>query len=71
MACNCFLFAGNLPYGRSGLHAIVISKIKKGNILYIDPSLAKEVTLDLNVFLKALGGLDNQGIVIWTHDKSI
>jgi ABC-type bacteriocin/lantibiotic exporter with double-glycine peptidase domain len=66
-----FLYAGDLPYGRSGLHAVVVNKINKGKILYIDPALAKEVVLDLDVFLKAWGDLDNQGIVIWTHDKSV
>jgi ABC-type bacteriocin/lantibiotic exporter with double-glycine peptidase domain len=65
-----FLYAGDLPYGRSGLHAVVISNIKNGRVKYIDPSLSKEMTLDLKVFLKAWAVLDNQGIVIWCKDNT-
>jgi len=66
-----FIYAGALTYGRSGLHAVVVKKINNGRIHYIYPSLAKEVTLDLNTFLESWGVLDNQGIVIWNYDKTV
>ncbi len=60
-----FLEVSNLPYGVTGAHAVVICGFENGEIIYMDPSLGREVTLDLATFLHAWASMDNQGILIW------
>lgn len=60
-----FLEVSDLPYGETGAHAVVVCGFENGEIIYMDPSLGCEVTLDLGTFLHAWARMDNQGILIW------
>jgi len=60
-----FLEVSDLPYGGTGAHGVVVCGFEDGKIIYMDPSLGREVTLDLVTFLRAWGRMDNQGILIF------
>ena len=59
-----FLEVSELPYGEAGAHGVVVCGFEDGEIIYMDPSLGKEVILDLATFLHAWKRMDNQGILI-------
>jgi len=61
-----FLEVSDLPYGATGAHGVVVCGFEDGEIIYMDPSLGREVTLDLVTFLRAWARMDNQGILIWS-----
>jgi len=54
-----------LPYGKSGAHAVVICGFEKNEVLYIDPALGREMSLDLLTFFKAWESLGRAGLVIY------
>ena len=60
-----FLRASDLPHGRAGLHAVVVSALEADDIVCVDPSLGAEVRLKLDAFWRAWAALDNQGMVVW------
>ena len=60
-----FLRAADLPHGRAGVHAIVIIGIENNDIVYLDPTVEKELHLDIHLFLVAWANLGNQGMVAW------
>lgn len=60
-----FLRAADRPRGRTGLYAVVVSGLKTGQVLCMDPAIGEEVRLSLEVFLRAWSALDNQGLVVW------
>ena len=60
-----FLRAQDLPYGRSGLHAIVIIGIENNHIIAHDPTRTKLLQLDLSTFSQMWANLGRQGMVVW------
>lgn len=60
-----FLHASALTHGRSGFHAIVLTAVRGGEVVAVDPALGKEIRMSLNAFLNAWAMLDNQGMVVW------
>jgi len=60
-----FVRAADLPHGRAGLHAVVVSGFESGDVLCVDPALGDEVRFDLNRFLRAWSALGHQGMVVW------
>jgi len=55
----------HLPYGKSGAHAVVVCGFEKNEVLYIDPGLGREMSLDLLTFFKAWESLGRAGLVIY------
>ena len=60
-----FLRATDLPHGQSGLHALVLQEIERGQVITLDPALGKEFRMKLNTFLSIWAKLGNQGMVVW------
>jgi len=60
-----FFQAKDLPYGHSGLHAVVLIQIIKRSIVFLDPMLKAESRLSLATFQRIWSNLDCQGMVIW------
>ncbi len=54
-----------LPYGKIGLHAIVVNGIEGNRISFIDPALGKEFSLPLLAFFKAWDARGRCGLVIY------
>lgn len=61
-----FLRAADLPHGRAGLHAVVMIGMEEDQIIYLDPALDREQTMELRAFLDAWSALGYQGLVVWT-----
>lgn len=60
-----FVRAQDLPYGRAGLHAVVIVDIDTKIVTCLDPTRNKPTHFVLSEFLKIWSNLGNQGLVIW------
>ncbi|MDM8530706.1 C39 family peptidase [Anaerolineales bacterium HSG25] len=60
-----FLRATDIPHGRAGLHAVVVSEWVSGEFLYVDPAQGEEKSLPLDDFIRAWATLGNQGMVVW------
>jgi ABC-type bacteriocin/lantibiotic exporter with double-glycine peptidase domain len=63
-----FVRATDLPYGRAGLHAVVVIGVESERVTYLDPRLDREFSLELSSFLKAWSSLERQGLVVWLED---
>lgn len=61
-----FLRAQDLPYGQTGLHAVVLTGIREDRAIALDPTLDEELALDLTHFDEMWANLGRQGMVIWT-----
>jgi len=59
------LDVGLLPYGETGMHAVVICGFANNEVQYIDPALGQEISLDLLTFFKAWDSLGRSGLVIY------
>jgi ABC-type bacteriocin/lantibiotic exporter with double-glycine peptidase domain len=60
-----FLYAADLPHGSSGVHALVLIPIDKQRAVFLDPSLNRDLKLDLKLFETIWTKFGNQGMVIW------
>lgn len=60
-----FLRAADLPHGRAGLHAVIVAGMENEIVICLDPSLDRELSLELSLFLKAWSKLGHQGLVVW------
>ncbi len=59
-----------LPYGKIGLHAVVVNGLEGNRISFIDPALGKELSLPLLLFFKAWHARGCSGLVIYPKPKS-
>ncbi len=60
-----FLRATDLPHGRAGLHAVVVSGLEGGQVMCVDPAIGQELHLTISNFVQAWSALGNQGMVVW------
>jgi len=60
-----FLYAADLPHGRSGLHAVVLVEIAAQQVVLLDPMLKHTTKIDLKTFEIIWTNFGNQGMVIW------
>ena len=60
-----FLKVSELPYGGAGIHAAVVCGFEEEKVVYLDTGLGSEVSLEINVFLKAWQSLNSTGMILW------
>ena len=60
-----FVRAQDLPHGRAGLHAVVVTGIENQTVICLDPSLEEEWRPELATFIQIWGNLGYQGMVVW------
>jgi len=64
-----FLKVSELPYGSAPIHAGVVCGFEEEKVIYLDTGLGREVSLEMNVFLRAWQSLNSTGMVLWKRAR--